>query len=72
MDTSDGNRLMALTWIIRSIHTNAVDVLIGRDLVPNIWQHGRISDIIAGDFNGSKSNLPHLRRFTAPAIAADV
>ena len=46
---SGGNRLVAFTRVICPISCDAADVLIGRDLVQKLWQHGSISDVAAGD-----------------------
>ncbi len=58
MGTSGGNRLVAFTRVICPIGFDASDVLIGRDLVQKFWQHGRIPDVTAGDFD-----CPNLQRF---------
>jgi hypothetical protein len=51
MGVSGGNRLAAFAGVIRPICGSAADVLIGRDLVLKIWQHGSVPDVAAGDFS---------------------
>ena len=52
MGISGGNRLVAFTRIIRPVCGDTADVLINRDLVQKLWQHGSITDVAAGDFDG--------------------
>ena len=49
--TSGGNRLVAFTRVICPISCDAADVLIGRDLVQKLWQHGSISDVAVADLD---------------------
>lgn len=44
---------MTFTGIIRPICGEAADVLVGRDLVEQIWQNGRIPDAATCDLNCS-------------------
>jgi hypothetical protein len=50
--------LVALARIIGTVCGDAADLLIGRDLAQQIWQHRRIADMATGDLDG-----PNLQRF---------
>ena len=52
-----GNRLVAFTRIIRPVCGDVADVLINKDLVQKLWQHGSIPDVAAGYLDG-----PYLQR----------
>lgn len=54
MGISGGNRPVAFTRIIRPVCDDTTDVLIKRDLVQKIWQHGSITDVAVGDFDVPK------------------
>ncbi len=49
---------MALARVVGSVGSDAGDLLVGRDLVKQLRQHGRIPDVAAGDLDS-----PDLKRF---------
>ena len=58
MGVSCGNGLVAFARVVRPICGDAANILVGRDLVQEIGQHGSISDVTAGDLD--RPNLQRL------------
>ena len=52
-----GNGFVAFVRVVRPICSDAADILVGRDLVQEIGQHGSIPDVTAGDLD-----RPNLQR----------
>jgi hypothetical protein len=62
MRISCGNRLVAFVRVICSICGDTANVLVSRDLVQKLWQHGSIPDVAADDLDG-----PYFQRFFVDA-----
>ena len=79
MGIAGGNRVMALARIVGSIGGDRADVLLVGDLVQQLRQHGRITDIAGRDLDGThlkrSSSIPmcilrHIRRSGQPCLRA--
>ena len=57
MGVSCGNGLVAFVRVVRPIRGDAANIMVGRDLVQEIGQHGSIPDVTAGDLD-----RPNLQR----------
>lgn len=51
MGVSGCNRIMAFARVVSTIGSDAAKVLVRRDLVEQVWQHGRIADPAARYLN---------------------
>ncbi|KAA8603155.1 hypothetical protein AL036_22595, partial [Salipiger aestuarii] len=47
-----GDGIVTLACIVGAVCGDAADLLIGRDLVEQLRQHGRIADVAAGELDG--------------------